>query len=47
MRDREFDLESKVNAINLIKELGRSVSQVSQELGVSKTRLNEELRRLR
>jgi len=44
MKGREFDLDFKVNAVKLIKERGRSVSQVSQELGVSKTSLYEWLR---
>lgn len=46
MSHRKYDVEFKVNAVNLIKEKGLSVSQVSRDLGVPKSNLHKWMKAL-
>jgi transposase len=44
MSHRSYDIEFKLNAINLIKEKGLSISQASRDLGVPKSNLHKWIR---
>jgi transposase len=41
MKQRNYDIEFKSNAVNLIKERELSISQVSRDLGVPKSTLHK------
>ena len=41
MKQSNYDIEFKINAVNLIKEQRLSISQTSRDLGVPKSTLHK------